>query len=88
MHLEWRARQGKGHQRMVQIVQECLVWLLGVGLGLLVGSMTIAARVSRPPHLISSTLPLPCLRLAHATLVARPSSTLACPHVRSPLTSP
>jgi hypothetical protein len=44
MHLEWRARQGKGHQRMVRIVQECLVWLLGVGLGLLVGSMTIAAR--------------------------------------------
>lgn len=49
MHLEWRARQSKGHQRMVRIVQECLVWLLGVGLGLLVGSMTIAARVSRAP---------------------------------------
>ena len=39
MHLEWRARQGKGHQRMVRIVQECLVWLLGVGLGLLVGDL-------------------------------------------------
>ena len=49
MHLEWRARQGKGHQRMIRTVQECLVWLLGVGLGLLVGSMTIASRVNPAP---------------------------------------
>lgn len=49
MHLEWRARQSKGHQRMIRTVQECLVWLLGVGLGLLVGSMTIASRVNPAP---------------------------------------
>jgi hypothetical protein len=78
MHLEWRARQGKGHQRMVRIVQECLVWLLGVGLGLLVGSMTIAARVSPPPYLRhpASTLPPPRPRDPH-----RPA--LICPRLPS-----
>lgn len=90
MHLEWRARQGKGHQRMIRTVQECLVWLLGVGLGLLVGSMTIASRVNPAPcpscPAYRSTLPPPCR--PHATL-AMPSSALTCPHLPLPaLTCP
>ena len=75
MHLEWRARQGKGHQRMVRIIQECLVWLLGVGLGLLVGSMTIAARVSPAPTCLQKTYP-PRPRVPH-----RPA--LICPRLPS-----
>ena len=76
MHLEWRARQGKGHQRMIRTVQECLVWLLGVGLGLLVGSMTIASRASDPPR-------PPTARSALA-----PHATLALPPPPSPALSP
>ena len=75
MHLEWRARQGKGHQRMVRIVPECLVWLLGVGLGLLVGSMTIAARVSPAPTCLQHTYP-PRPRDPHR-------SALICPRLPS-----
>ena len=75
MHLEWRARQGKGHLRMVRIVQECLVWLLGVGLGLLVGSMTIAARVSPAPTCLQHTYP-PRPRDTHR-------SALICPRLPS-----
>ena len=76
MHLEWRARQSKGHQRMIRTVQECLVWLLGVGLGLLVGSMTIASRVNPAP--CPPCLGPPCLRPAART---QPS---LCPHLPSP----
>ena len=74
MHLEWRARQGKGHQRMIRTVQECLVWLLGVGLGLLVGSMTIASRASDPPP-----PPYRTLRPGPARNPRSAPTTLTCP---------
>jgi len=83
MHLEWRARQGKGRQRMIRTVQECMVWLLGVGLGLLVGSMTIASRVH------PATCPPPCPHPTPSCPRTQPSAltsltSLTCPHLPSP----
>ena len=95
MHLEWRARQGKGHQRMIRTVQECLVWLLGVGLGLLVGSMTIASRVNPAPcpscpAQVHPASALPPARNPRYALICPhlPSPTLTCPHLPSPPSSP
>ena len=83
MHLEWRARQGKGRQRMIRTVQECMVWLLGVGLGLLVGSMTIASRVH------PATCPPPCPHPTPSCPRTQPSAltslaSLTYPHLPSP----
>ena len=83
IHLEWRAQRGQAQLRMMRIVTEVFVYSLGLGLGLLVGSMTIASRVRPAP-----SLPLPCPRTPQPLLYPHlPSPTLAsgiaqCGHVR------
>ena len=75
IHLEWRAQRGQAQLRMMRIVTEVFVYSLGLGLGLLVGSMTIASRVRPAP-----SLPLPCPRTPQP--FALPSLTLAYPRLR------
>ena len=65
IHLELRAQRGQAQLRIMRIVTEAFVFSLGLGLGLLVGSMPIASRV----HLVPP-LPLPC-PLLHYSLSRR-----------------
>ena len=73
IHLEWRAQRGPAQLRMMRIVTEVFVYLLGLGLGVLVGSMTMASRVANAP-----SLPWPCPRTpAIFALPSPPSPTLS-----------
>ena len=56
IHLEWRAQRGQAQLRMMRIVTEAFVYSLGLGLGLLVGSMTIASRVHLAPRCLCRAL--------------------------------
>ena len=56
IHLEWRAQRGQAQLRMMRIVTEAFVYSLGLGLGLLVGSMTIASRVHLVPRCLCRAL--------------------------------